>query len=296
MEFETIAYCQLGYGGSDSSLVGGSDRIPCASDASGVVGGRMHHPSMHTQSTVDAARELHAGGDTISAVARRLGLPVSTVRHWCVDRRRAPTTPDRRERCPRCHEVPLDEWEYAYLLGFYLGDGHIVVGRRRVASLSMFCGDDYPGVRDEVEQAMRAVMPTSSVSSVQRRGCREVKSYSTHWTCLFPQHGPGRKHERPIVLTPWQEDLLRKYPGRVLRGLFQSDGCRVLNWARKRPGGKRYEYPRYLFSNESLDILGICARALDEIGVAHRMPRVNLLSVARKEAVARLDEFVGPKT
>jgi hypothetical protein len=256
----------------------------------------MHHPFMHPQTTVDTARKLHAEGENVRAVARRLSLPVSTVRHWCVDRRRPPTDPGRRERCPRCHEVPLDDWEYAYLLGFYLGDGHIVVGRRGVASLSMFCGDEYPGVRGEVEQAMRAVMPTSSVSSVQRKGCREVKSYSTHWTCLFPQHGPGHKHERPIVLAPWQDDLRRKYPGRVLRGLFHSDGCRVLNWARKQPGGKRYEYPRYLFSNESQDILDICARTLDEIGVAHRRPRVNLLSVARKEGVARLDEFVGPKT
>ncbi|MFC5063060.1 hypothetical protein [Actinomycetospora atypica] len=251
---------------------------------------------MHPQITVDAARKLYDEGEGPSAIARRLGLPVSTVRHWCVDRGRPPTTPGRRERCPRCHQVPLDQWEYAYLLGSYLGDGHITVGRRDVAALSMYCGDAYPGIRAEVEQAMSAVMPTSSVSSVQRRGCREVKSYSTHWTCLFPQHGAGMKHERPIVLEPWQDEVLTSFPGRVLRGLIHSDGCRVLNWARKQPGGKRYEYPRYLFSNESQDILDICARTLDEIGVAHRRPRANLISVARREGVARMDEFVGSKT
>jgi hypothetical protein len=24
----------------------------------------------------------------------------------------------------------------------------------------------------------------------------------------FPQHGPGRKHERPIVLEPWQLEIV----------------------------------------------------------------------------------------
>jgi hypothetical protein len=27
----------------------------------------------------------------------------------------------------------------------------------------------------------------------------------TRWPEVFPQHGRGRKHERPIVLEPWQE-------------------------------------------------------------------------------------------
>jgi hypothetical protein len=32
----------------------------------------------------------------------------------------------------------------------------------------------------------------------------DVSSYWKHWPCLFPQHGPGRKHERRIALVPWQ--------------------------------------------------------------------------------------------
>ena len=58
---------------------------------------------------------------------------------------------------------------------------------------------------------------------------------------------------------------------------------------------ERYTYPRYFFNNESADIMGLCRGALDRLGVAWRMPRPNALSVARREAVARLDEFVGPK-
>jgi hypothetical protein len=33
-------------------------------------------------------------------------------------------------RCPRCHARALDERAYCYLLGLYLGDGHITQGRR----------------------------------------------------------------------------------------------------------------------------------------------------------------------
>jgi hypothetical protein len=50
-----------------------------------------------------------------------------------------------------------------------------------------------------------------------------------------------------------------------------------------------------MFSNESRDILGLCGWVLDELGVAWRFSRRNTISVARREAVARLDDFAGPK-
>ena len=70
-----------------------------------------------------------------------------------------------------------------------------------------------------------------------------------------------------------------------------------MNWTERTVAGrrKRYEYPRYFFANESADILGLCGWALDLVGVAWRTPRRNLLSVARRDDVAKLDEYVGPK-
>jgi hypothetical protein len=58
---------------------------------------------------------------------------------------------------------------------------------------------------------------------------------------------------------------------------------------------KRYEYPRYMFSNKSEDIFGILTDALDRVGAAWRRPRRYLIAVSRRESVALLDEFVGPK-
>jgi hypothetical protein len=40
----------------------------------------------------------------------------------------------------------------------------------------------------------------------------------------------------------------------------------------------------------------LCGEALDQLGVAWRYSRRNSISVARRAAVARLDEFVGPNT
>ena len=59
---------------------------------------------------------------------------------------------------------------------------------------------------------------------------------------------------------------------------------------------KRYEYPRYLFINRSLDILPLCGTALDHLGIAYRRPHWDQVSVARREAVAALDVWVDPKT
>jgi hypothetical protein len=60
-------------------------------------------------------------------------------------------------------------------------------------------------------------------------------------------------------------------------------------------GDKWCEYPRYMFANESADVLGICGEALDQLGVSWRLSCRNTISVARGQAVARLDQFVGPK-
>lgn len=187
--------------------------------------------------------------------------------------------------------------QYAYLLGAYLGDGYINIPRGSVPTLAISCTDDWPGVRREIEVAVRAVMPTAAVRLRAKAGSHEVLSCTKHWTCLFPQHGPGMKHTRRIVLEPWQEQIAEAHPGPLLRGLIHSDGCRITNWTPKKTssGVVRYEYPRYFFSNKSHDILGICAAALDRLEIPFRRPRWDLISVARRQAVARLDEFVGPK-
>ena len=144
---------------------------------------------------------------------------------------------------------------------------------------------------------MSTIRPDNKVRTQQRVGCTEVICCSRHWPCLFPQHGLGKKHMRKIELQPWQRTIVFSDPGLFARGLFHSDGYRGINRVRARlaDGERWYEYPRYLFTNESKDILRLCGETLDQLGVAWRFSRRNTISVARREAVERLDEFVGPK-
>ncbi len=58
---------------------------------------------------------------------------------------------------------------------------------------------------------------------------------------------------------------------------------------------KRYDYPRWQFVNASEDILDLCTWALDLVDVAWRRSGSRVVSVSRREAVARLDELIGPK-
>jgi len=38
-----------------------------------------------------------------------------------------------------------------------------------------------------------------------------VRAYDRAWPCLLPQHGPGHKHARPVVLAAWQQEIVREH-------------------------------------------------------------------------------------
>ena len=254
---------------------------------------------MRPAEQVEQVRELASAGHNASQIARLTGVPRSRLREWI-----QPGYESRRsgQTCPGCGHKPHDfaglpEPEYAYLLGIYLGDGTISKMKKRCFKLRVFMDSRYPGIIAEVLEAMRVVMP-KSVASIQphpRHNFVEIQSYSNAWPCLFPQHGPGRKHERTIELTDWQQAIVDREPEQLVRGLLHSDGCRVMN--RVVVDGKDYAYSRYFFSQVSKDIQGIFCRALDQLGIDYTFARRGLdVSIARRESVARLDSFVGEKS
>lgn len=101
----------------------------------------------------------------------------------------------------------------------------------RYHALRISCDAAYPGIVDDVDSTIRLVHPSRPVFRFRAPGVVVVQSHWKHWPCLFPQHGPGRKHERPIVLEDWQERIVAEHAADFLRGLFHSDGSRVRNWA-----------------------------------------------------------------
>jgi hypothetical protein len=147
----------------------------------------------------------------------------------------------------------------------------------------------------EIVDAIGAVAQGKTANSAlhPRDALVRVSCYWKHWPCLFPQHGPGRKHERPIFLADWQQAIVDDHHEEFLRGLIHSDGCRHIN--RVWHGDKAYEYTRYNFTNASADIRALFCASCDALGIAWRRMNARNISVARREAVAAMDEFIGPK-
>ena len=58
---------------------------------------------------------------------------------------------------------------------------------------------------------------------------------------------------------------------------------------------KRYDYPRWQFTNVSVDIRELCCWALDLVGVPWRQSNHKTISVSTRAGVARLDELIGLK-
>lgn len=229
-------------------------------------------------------------------ISQLTGVSTRTVTDWLAGRvpRRART----RSGCVRCgggHQLgALDPAAYAYLLGLYLGDGYIAAHPRGVFRLRISLDPRYPEIIASCAQAIKAVLASAHVATQKRSGpwgkWIEIGSYSKSWPCLFPQHGAGRKHERAIELADWQVALVAQAPEQFLRGLIHSDGCRFENTGR---GGWRA--PRYSFCNRSEDILALFCWACELLDL-HWTEAGDTIYVSRVADVARMDEFIGPKS
>jgi hypothetical protein len=238
----------------------------------------MTHPADVVARSLALADEGHSPAE----VGRLLGIPRATVRDWT--RGRVPRRTRPREDL---HNLPP---QYVHLLGLYLGDGCLSPHPRGVYKLRISLDARYPCLMQECEDAILAVMPCSRLNRVDKGTWFEVYSYSKSWPRLFPQHGPGKKHERPIELTAWQWELVRKRPDLLLRGLLHSDGCRFTNTGR---GG--WAHPRYSFNNRSDGIRSIFCAACDLLGLRWTTSGERTIYVSRMDDVALLDLFVGPK-
>src|SRR3954468_15668933 len=183
-----------------------------------------------------------------------------------------------------------------------------VVRRRRVhlahgTELSAVITADvaYPRIITDCCEAIAAAVP-GRIAHVHRHPIHasvRIESGWKRWPEVFPQHGPGRKHMRSIVLQDWQQRIVDEFPWHFLRGLLHSDGCRGVNrFETKLPSGRvaQYEYPRWFFSNLSADIRGLFCATCEQAGVRWTQSNHRNISVSHRRSVALLDEHVGAKT
>jgi hypothetical protein len=243
----------------------------------------------------EAALALILQGVNDCEISRRIGVPRRTIMDW-----RRPTYVPRRkyavETCPRCWRaakpIHFTDEDYTELLGLYLGDG-CITELARTERMRITLDAKYPKVINQCHALLERCFPANSAGiTVKDAGsCFVVWVYSQHMVCLFPQHGPGKKHERRLILEPWQRQLLETAPWGFIRGCIRSDGCAFIN----RTGP--YEYLSYAFSNLSEDLTRLFCAACDLVKVEYRLNHGRLWDVRinRRESVARMLEHVGLK-
>ncbi len=242
--------------------------------------------------------QLAATGLSDYQIATRADVPRSTVQRWR-HRDKSPTRLRGGSEIAAAWEVPHAE-TYSYLLGNYLGDGHLVHKPPNGWLLRITSDRRYGAIEDEIMRAMEMTFPGRRAVRSPRASSGADVLQIAHPAVgrAFPQHGPGRKHLRSIVLEGWQLELTRENPGSLIRGLIHSDGCRAENQFRtKLPSGRvaEYSYVRYFFSNLSADIRAIFVEHCELLGVRVTQSNHRNLSISHRTSVAILDSFVGPK-
>jgi hypothetical protein len=160
----------------------------------------------------------------------------------------------------------------------------------RTERLRISLDSRYPGiVRETLELLQRSFPHNRAGSHLEGQGSTTVVwLYCSHLACLFPQQGPGKKHERPIVLEPWQERIIKAEPWAFLRGCIRSDGCVFIN----RTG--QYRYLSYEFANRSCDIRALFTKTLDLVGVQYYVHQ-DRVRICRRDSVQLMAANVGIK-
>ena len=227
-----------------------------------------------------------------SQISKLTNIPRGTVRDVCKKYADVAQLAEARVSKTRCYRFESCGQHYAYVLGLYLGDGYICKSRSTYR-LRIYLDKKYPSIISETVQRLGYIFPEQKIGIGDNDGFVNVGVYANHLPEVFPQHGPGRKHNRTIKLKRWQKKILKENPRDFLRGLIHSDGCKDLNHV----NGK--EYPRYSFSNRSLEIIEIFLWACNLLGISAttsiREHKSSSVYIATRKNVQFMDTFIGNK-
>lgn len=216
-------------------------------------------PQRKTKNEVREILRLHNDGISQNKIHKILGFDRTTIRQILKD-------PEDyiNKSIPEFDILNIDRKVYAFVLGVYLGDGYIVkTHRQNVFKISIYCDAKYKNILEDISQSLEILFPNSKAMRIRHTSdkCIAVYLYSSHLLKLFPQHGIGRKHERPIVLEDWQIDIINEFNEDFLKGLIYTDGCFYYS-------GK---YERCNFTNKSMDIMNLCSESMKKLNINHKI-------------------------
>lgn len=252
---------------------------------------------MYSKEIIQLATQLKESDLNLSQISRQMGIDRATIREWFSENKRYAaknSNSKNNDFFDRFEENKEVRKAYYYLLGQYLGDGHIS-RNSRTYRIRISATKKYSDIIEEIKNAIRLVLPSNKIYEIHSKGCVVITSNSNHLPEIFPHCGDGKKHERLIELREWQMKHLDENSKYLARGLFHSDGCFYNKNNRK----------WYVFSNCSSDIHEIFQHCLKVNNIHYNQtqnkPRINQTIswntlIYRKAEIDKAYEFLGEKS
>ena len=257
----------------------------------------------YTQIQINQVKSLFEDGKNKSEISRITGIPRGTLKQWI-----QPTYIRKTDK-PRNSYSPITDFEsyldseekkkaYSFILGVYLCDGVISTFKTlRAPSIRLFNDTKYPINTKEWKDKLQIILPENSVNVHKNRNsnCYIVLAYSRKLLDLFPQYGEGKKHDRKLTLSSWQQKILDEYPDDFIRGCMQSDGCIY-----SQNISDKLSYKRFSFVNKSEDIMEFFLYALKLKGILkdkyfHKSKRLFVAQNFSKEQREILERIISKK-
>jgi len=236
---------------------------------------------MRTMDEYNNALKLRDNGLNNSQISRELNIPRRTIIDWVSGKIKIKDRYYKNITSDQIIDTISKEKSYSYILGVYLGDGHITK-MARTYRIRIFQDTKYPGLIKLHGDELSNLLDKNKICLVKNANsnCMVIVAYSCILPIIFPQHGAGRKHNRKIKLEEWQEEIIKRFPIEFISGLLYSDGCIFYS-----KGKLCYE-----FSNMSKNILEIFEWVCDLLNVKHTRTwkSVNIRKKSEVEKIAKL--------
>lgn len=244
----------------------------------------------------DNVMKLLSYGHSIAEVSRMTGVNRSSISNWKIRGERVSSPLDLSDptKCITSMHSELTEEikkAYSYILGLYLGDG-CIYELDRTEKMTITLDKQYEVLNNYTVETLGKFFKKSPYifdRSLHGRGnAIDVNICTSTLSLLFPQHGKGKKHNRDIILTDWQLDVID--PISIVKGLIMSDGSYYID--------RQSGIMKYSFSNKSVQLIGILAKYLSELGISFaiytKLKKTELV-VHKKLEVEKLHEMIGDK-
>ena len=223
---------------------------------------KKHSTKRRPKEEYDKVIEASKTESNMMVISKKFAIPWTTVRQWIKGKRQylknQQTSIDSDVKKFIKDNIGINE--YSYMLGCYLGDGHIVFIKNKISKrITISTATNTPELI-RFQSNILTKFGNKIVVRKRKSNCVDIFTHNPELDKLFPQAGPGKKHDRKIELSDWQKEIINhKY---LLLGLFHTDGSATKAYSPKNDNPLRYE-----FVNVSQDIINIYCECLKKLDI-----------------------------